>query len=396
MPLTPPLNFAVVGCGMLARSQHIPNIARSRRAALHTCCDVDDEALEACRRDYPQAQLCDDYTRAIADPGVDAVVLTTTEALRLPVIEICVGEGKPVYVEKPLAGTLEELGRIESAVAAAALPVCVGHNRRSSPAMLEAHGIFRAHMESPAPCPWRFDREGAAERPPLPDDGAPCMSARINDDWYSWKGWVFDEEQARYGPMLFEMTHFTDLCNWFMDLPPVEVTALEGGMLNHGVVIGYEGGGIATIVMGGNGTFGYPKELYEIWGNGGLVAVDHMLEVRTAGIAGVSPHICYPMVGDRHPELGAEGGFHGWLAKKRRACDEAAAAGDAQLIFTAEPDKGHVHALDRFIDQILGTGPEVCGVADAALATRVAFAAVRSARAKRTVKMAEIQGAAPA
>jgi len=383
-----PLNFAVVGCGMLARSQHIPNIAASERAALHTCCDVDEAALAVCRRDYPETRLATDFTRAIADPGVDAVVLTTTEALRLPAIEVCAREGKPVYVEKPLAGTLEELSRIEAV--AADLPVCVGHNRRSAPAMLEAHGIFRRHMEAPAPCPWRYDREGREGRPRLPDDGAPCMSARINDDWYSWKGWVFDESQARFGPMLFEMTHFTDLCNWFVGEAPVEVAAVEGGMLNHGVVIGYEGGGIATIVMGGNGTFGYPKELYEIWGHGGLVAVDHMLEVRTAGIEGAPPRLTYPMVGDRHPKVGAEGGLPGWLAKKRRACQEATAAGDPQLIFTAEPDKGHAHALERFMDQIAGTGPEVCGVADAALATRVAFAAIRAAARKRTVEVARV------
>ena len=245
-------------------------------------------------------------------------------------------------------------------------------------------------MVSPAPCAWRFDREGADERPPLPDDGAPCMSVRINDDWYSWKGWVFDEEQARFGPMLFEMTHFTDLCNWFMGTAPVEVTALEGGMLNHGVVIGYEGGGIATISMAGNGTFGYPKELYEVCGHGGIVAVDHMLEIRTAGIESAPARITYPMLADRHPQIGTEGGLFGWLEKKRQACAEAAAAGDDALIFTAEPDKGHAAALERFIDEVQGDGPVVCGVADAALATRVAFAAIRSAQERRPVKISEI------
>ncbi|MFH1566373.1 MAG: Gfo/Idh/MocA family oxidoreductase [Gemmatimonadota bacterium] len=385
-----PLNFAVVGCGMLARSQHIPNLAASARAVLYTCCDVDQGALEACRRQYPSTRLITDFRQAIADPRVHAVVLTTTEALRLPAIEACAAAGKPVYVEKPLAGTLEELGQIEAVVGRAGVPVCVGHNRRSSPAMLEAHRIFRTHMAAPAPCPWRFDREGPDARPPLADDGAPCMTVRINDDWYSWKGWVFDPEQARHGPMLFEMTHFTDLCNWFMGAPPLEVAALEGGLLNHGVVIRYQGGGIATITMAGNGTFGYPKELYEICGGGGLVAVDHMLEVRTAGIEGAPARVTYPLVGDRHPQVGAEGGLYGWLAKKRQACREAAAAGDPQLIFTAEPDKGHARALERFIDQIIGTGPEVCGVVDAALATRVAFAAIRSAAAGQAVALAEV------
>ena len=376
---------------MMARSQHIPNIARSSRAVLHTCCDLDADALTACSQAYPGVRTVTDFVEAISDPDVDAIVLTTTEALRLPVLQICAEARKPVYVEKPLAGSLEELGQIEEVFAeGGSPPVCVGHNRRSAPAMLDAHGIFQRHMAATTPCPWRFDREGDGIRPNLPDDDAPAMSVRINDDWYTWKGWVFDQSQSRYGPMLFEMTHFTDLCNLFMATPPLEVIALEGGMLNHGVVIRYEGGGIATITMAGNGTFGYPKELYEICGRGGILVVDHMLEVRTAGIEGAPDLATYPMLGDRHPEIGTEGGLSGWLAKKRQACVEAAEQGDPQLIFTAEPDKGHAHALERFIDQITGEGPQVCGVADAALATRVAFAAIRSAETGRAIAVADV------
>ncbi len=186
----------------------------------------------------------------------------------------------------------------------------------------------------------------------------PSVSVRINDDWYSWKGWVFDKTQAPHGPMLFEMTHFTDICNWFLADEPVEVTAVETGMLNLAVIIRYRSGALATIVIGSNGTMGYCKELYEFMGNGGYLAVDHMLEVRTAGITGAPARMTYPMIQDRHPQIGVEGGVSGWLAKKRAACEEAARANDPLLQFTAEPDKGHAHALERFVDQILGKGPK--------------------------------------
>jgi predicted dehydrogenase len=385
---TRPLNVAVIGCGSVARAQHIPNIVKSPRMTLHTCVDLDDAILAECRDTFGALHIRNDFEGAIADPEVDMICLATTEKLRLPVIALAAKAGKAVYVEKPLARTLEEMQEIERVVVASGIPFCVGHNRRASPAMLDAQRIFREHMTHPAPNPWRWRRE--ADLPALPDDGVPSISVRINDDWYSWKGWVFDKTQAPHGPMLFEMTHFTDVCNWFLADEPVEVTAVETGMLNMAVIVRYRSGALATIVLGNNGTMGYCKELYECMGNGAYVAVDHMLEVRTAGIEGAPAKFTYPMINDRHPQLGREGGVSGWLAKKRAACEEAAALNDPLLQFTAEPDKGHAHALDRFVDQILGLGPEVCGVEAAVLATRVSFAAIRSAREHRPVLLADI------
>lgn len=383
------LKFAVIGCGSLAQSQHIPNLLRSQKAELYACVDSSSETLEHCRRQFNPAKTYLDYHLAIADPSVQAICLCTTERLRLPVIAAAAAAGKAVYVEKPLARSWEEIKEIQRVVRAAGIKVCVGHNRRSSPAMLMARELWQSHRRDPQPCPWRYDREGQ-KRPALAQDKAALMAVRINDDWHSWKRWVFDPEQAPHGPMLFEMTHFTDLCNWFIGTEPIEVCALDAGPLNSGVVIRYADDSVATIAMGANGTFGYPKELYEIMGHGAIIAIDHMLEVRTAGIAGAAARTIFPPLNDRHPDIGVQGGLSGWLAKKAQACSEAEAAGNSLLQFTAEPDKGHARALDRFVDEILGTGPEVCGVEAAALATRVAFAAIRSTKERRTVRIEEI------
>jgi len=386
---TEPLRFAVIGCGSVARSQHIPNIAKSPRMTLHTCVDLDDGILAECRDDFGARHIRKDFQGAIEDPEVDVICLATTEKLRLPVIALAAKAGKPVYVEKPLAMTLQEMFEIQQVVHASHIPFCVGHNRRASPAMVDAQRIFRRHMTDPVPCPWRWRREGN-HLPALPEDGVPSVSVRTNDDWYSWKSWVFDKSHAPHGPMLFEMTHFTDICNWFLADEPIEVIAVETGMLNVAVIIRYRSGALATIVIASNGTMGYCKELYEFMGNGAYLAVDHMLEVRSAGIEGFAAKTVYPMVQDRHPLIGTEGGVSGWLAKKQAACAEATAHNDPRLQFTAEPDKGHAHALERFVDQILGNGPEVCGVDASVLATRVCFAAIKSAHEKRWVQLSEI------
>ncbi len=387
--LQEPIKFAVIGCGALALGQHIPNIAKSSKTVLHTCCDLSDEALKECKEVHGALNISKDWEATIKDPEVDAICLATTEKLRLPVIKLAAEYGKPMYVEKPLATNLEEVYAIQKVVNDSGIPFCVGHNRRCSPAMIDAQRIFRQQMDNPEACLWRWDREGD-DRPARDDNGVPSFSCRINDDWFSWKSWVFDKTQAPHGPMLFEMTHFTDICNWFLNDDPVEVVAMETGMLNHAIIVKYAGGAVATMNLTGNGTFGYPKELYEAFGNGSAVICDHMCEVRTAGIASAPAKITYDFLKDRHPDVGTQGGISGWLEKKAAACKEAAEAGDQALQMTAEPDKGHAHAMDKFVDEILGNGPVVCGVDSSVMATRIAFAAIKSAQEGRIVKISEI------
>jgi myo-inositol 2-dehydrogenase / D-chiro-inositol 1-dehydrogenase len=384
-----PVNFAVIGCGALAMGSHVPNLAKSSKAILHTCCDISDEALKLCQEVHGALNISKDWEATVANPEVEAICLATTEKLRLPVIALAAKYKKPVYVEKPLGTSMEEIYAIQKVVNESGIPFCVGHNRRNSPAMIDAHRIFRNQMETPQTAEWRWDREGDA-RPPRGDDGVAALACRINDDWYSWKSWVFDKTQAPHGPMLFEMTHFTDICNWFLASEPVEVSAMETGMLNHAILVKYAGGEIATLTLCANGTFGYPKELYEAMGNGSMVVCDHMCEVRTAGIKDVPAKITYPFIKDRHPGIGKQGGISAWLEKKAVACQEALEQNDQNLQFTADPDKGHAHAMERFIDEINEEGPMVCGVDDAVLATRVAFAAIKSAKEGRIVKLSEI------
>ncbi len=386
------IKFAVVGAGLLARSAHIPNLLRSQNAELYACCDLSDESLAECQKLAPGVRISKDFREVIRDPQVDALVVATTENFRVPIIEEAARAKKPVYCEKPLAKNLEEALQIQRLVEESGIPFCVGHNRRCSPAMVDAQRIFTNHMKDPRPCPWRFDREGS-NRPPLDhESGIAAISIRINDDWWSWKKVHTTGQNAEIGLMLSENTHFVDIACWFLQAEPLEVTTVDSGVLTHQVSIKFEGGHIASILSSANGTFGYPKELYEAIGRAGVVVVDHMLEVRTAGIEGAPRIKTYPMLNDRHPHVGTQGGLHGWLEKKAAACAEAACAGDPMKQFTAEPDKGHARMLEEFVKEIRGERPPVSPVQDAVRAVRICLASVKSKREKRTVSMSEIVG----
>jgi predicted dehydrogenase len=303
--------------------------------------------------------------------------------------------GRPgrVVARNPLAPSLEDALRIRDLVTSSGIPFCLAHNRRCSPAMVDTHAIFRRHMTSPQPCRWRFDRPGWEEMLPTVgrEDGLAAMAIRVNDDWHSWKPVHLRGQNAEFGLLLSEMTHFADLACWLFAAEPKRVCTISSGVANHATTIEFESGEIATITMMSNGTFGYPKELIELCGHGALVACDHMLEVRTAGIEGAPDRKIYAMLNDRHPEIGAEGGVPGWLAKKRAACEEVARTGDLWQQFTAEPDKGHARMLAAFIEEVRGRRAEpVSPVDDAVRALRICLAAVQSLREGRIVSLDEI------
>lgn len=385
------LSFAVIGAGILARCEHIPNLLRTKGANLRVCCDVDDHALNECQRIVPGVEVSKDYLKVINDPKVDALVVATTENFRIPILEAAAKAKKAVYSEKPLARTFQESLRIQRLVEDSGIPFCLGHNRRCSPAMVDGQRIFARHMKSPEPCAWRYNRDGD-ERVSFGDKEALAgMSIRINDDCLSWKGVHFQDENRDHGLLLAENTHFVDLACWFLQAEPLEVTTTFAGVPLHSVAIKFAGGHLANITTCANGSFGYPKELYEAMGNGGVVVVDHMVEVRTAGIAGAPLIQTYPFLGDRHPQVGTEGGLHGWLKKKAAACREAADSGNPLAQFTAEPDKGHARMLTEFVKEICGEREPVSPVQDGVRAVRVCLAAIKSMREARTVSLGEIE-----
>lgn len=385
-----PLNFAVIGCGMLARSMHLPHLLETEGARLEVCCDTDEESLAICRRDFGNVRTETDFRKVIEDDGVDALIIATGERFRVPIYEAAAVADKPVYTEKPLAASWADTSRSLEIVERSGIPFCVGHNRRCSPAMIRALSIFHRHMDNPAPCPWRFQRPGWENIDAKGQDGVPGISIRVNDDWHSWKSVHLVGEYAEFGLLIGEMTHFVDLARLFLRAEARRVFAMHNGILNHSVSIEFSNQAIAGISMFSNGTFGYPKELVEVMGNGAMVVCDHMLEVRTAGIANAPDVEKFDFLKDRHPRIGTEGGLAGWLKKKRTACEEAAQSGDVMKQFTAEPDKGHARMLREFVHEIRGERPPVSPIRDAVEVTRICLAAVKSAREKRVVDVAEI------
>lgn len=127
-----PVKIALVGMGwwgqkMLAVLSSAPNdIAVVRAVEPNT-----DTVRDLCAaKGIP---LSADYTDALNDPNVEAVVLATPHSLHTDQIKAAVAAGKHVFCEKPLALTKAEAEQSVALCAAAGLVLGMGHERRFEP-----------------------------------------------------------------------------------------------------------------------------------------------------------------------------------------------------------------------------------------------------------------------
>ncbi len=95
--------IAVIGAGYWGK-----NLVRNfyQLGRLDVVSDSDEEVLTKTSQQYPDVKVMDNTGRAIKD--VDAVVVVTPAATHYELVRKALGLGKDVFVEKPLALTLEQ------------------------------------------------------------------------------------------------------------------------------------------------------------------------------------------------------------------------------------------------------------------------------------------------
>jgi predicted dehydrogenase len=131
-----------------------------------------------------------DYREILADPSIDAVFIMTPEHLHYPMTMDAIKARKHIYVEKPLAHTIEEGARIVKAAANYDRVIQVGTQNRSNPLYQKAKQMvdegmigevhyvrafwYRNFPSGTTPAAWRYA---------IPED-----ASESNTDWARFLG----------------------------------------------------------------------------------------------------------------------------------------------------------------------------------------------------------------
>ena len=135
-----PVRLAVVGAGLVGR-QHVAAIGQAAGVELAAIADSDPRAAAVA------AEAGAGFHASLAEllaavDGIDGIVLATPNALHVEQGLDCVAAGYPLLVEKPIALSSADAGRLVDAARGAGVPLLVGHHRRHNPVIDRARAIL--------------------------------------------------------------------------------------------------------------------------------------------------------------------------------------------------------------------------------------------------------------
>lgn len=207
-----------------------------------------------------------DEEEVFRSPDVDIIfVLTPHDQHARQVISV-IENGKSVFVEKPLALTVEEVFEIEDALLGASpTPILMmGFNRRFSPAASQVKAFF------------------STNRSPL------TLSIRFNAGHIPPDHWIQDETVGG-GRLIGEACHAIDLATFLSGSPPVRVYVEAIGGLHAPEItddqcfmtLRHANGSISSIGYLAGGDKAFPKERVEVFGGGKVAVIEDFREVIT-------------------------------------------------------------------------------------------------------------------
>jgi myo-inositol 2-dehydrogenase / D-chiro-inositol 1-dehydrogenase len=144
-----PLGVGLIGCGFVAELRHLPALEAAEQMRVVALADLDPVPLERVGRRFGVERLHQDPHSLIEDPAVEAVAVCVPAAHHADLTLAAIDAGKDVFVEKPLALTLEDCDRIIERAERSPRKVMVGFNLRWHRLVRRARDVIQAGKIGP-------------------------------------------------------------------------------------------------------------------------------------------------------------------------------------------------------------------------------------------------------
>lgn len=267
--LPAPGRIGILGAGNYTTATLLPTLQRIGAKVTRIGGGTGATTWLAARR-FGISEATTDNSRILDADDVDTVLLTTRHDSHARLAIRALERHKNVFVEKPLALTLEEVDAVEDAWRAATAAgrgplLCVGFNRRFAPISQQ----MRAHIS-------------AASEPVV-------LLGTLNAGAIPASHWV-QQPHIGGGRIIGEACHYIDLFRFLVGAPIVDIQAACVGGTATAIredkailTLTFADGSIGTIHYLANGHSSFPKERVEAFVAGQVLVNDNFRTLRHHG-----------------------------------------------------------------------------------------------------------------
>jgi len=255
------LRFALIGCGGLGRV-HAECISKIEDARFVAYADIDGEKAEAALREFGGDYATTETGRIFSDDRIDAVYICTRHDSHAPLAISAARAGKHIFIEKPLALTIEDCEAVAREVEKAGVFMMPAFKMRFYPLIRRAHEFI--------PNPQVLVGQ--------------MMDARWPDD-------IWAQDPIQGGANVHSQgCHTTDILRYLAGSEPKRIWA-SGGAISHPghrcidqcvASIQFENGHIAAWIQGDAALGQFTsKFFFELFGDGKSVQIYDRLKQAT-------------------------------------------------------------------------------------------------------------------
>jgi predicted dehydrogenase/threonine dehydrogenase-like Zn-dependent dehydrogenase len=251
-----------VGAGNYASRMLIPAFQKAG-AILHSIASDGGTSATLQARRAGFAHATSDSAALLASPDISVAAIVTRHDSHARLAAEALAAGKHVFVEKPLAITLDELEKVEAAHAASGRVLMVGFNRRFAPLVQTVKRLADSVH------------------------GPKTFVMLMNAGAIPSEHWTQDPETGG-GRIIGEACHYIDLMRFLAGSPITSLqvrrmgtTAADAVVEDKAVmVLGFADGSFGTIHYLANGGAAFPKERIEVFAANRTLQLDNFRTLR--------------------------------------------------------------------------------------------------------------------
>lgn len=247
------VRFAIIGAGTIGKV-HARNILHHPNCQLLWVVDQAEDRADAFAREFG-GKTARSAEEVLADPQLDAVVISSSTSAHRDHLLACLRAAKPVLCEKPIADNLADAKACADLATKAGVTAAVGFNRRLDRNYRAVHDRIRAGRIG------NVELLHFVSRGPLPP----------KPETVQFSGGMIREKGS----------HFFDLAYWMAGAEPVEAFASGACLIDPdfakyddvdtaALTLRFASGAMATFSFSRRTTYGYEESL-EVFGSKGML-----------------------------------------------------------------------------------------------------------------------------